>query len=112
LGRAAQGALADKELGVEMIRNLHSRANDTHAEAAKDRHHLTKGRVITADDVVHLREERVAIDATKAAHSKWLLEAAAAKIAGSSGPKSTGKKVTRMKKVPVIISCDGEEEKE
>jgi hypothetical protein len=40
------------------------------------------------------------------------LEAAAAKVAGSSGSKSTGKKVTRVKKVPVIVSCDGEEEKE
>jgi hypothetical protein len=40
------------------------------------------------------------------------LEAAAAKVAGSSGSKSTGKKVTRVKKVPVIVSWDGEEEKE
>jgi len=40
------------------------------------------------------------------------LEAAAAKVAGSTGPKSAGKKVTRVKKVPVIVSCDGEEEKE
>jgi len=42
------------------------------------------------------------------AKSKRLLEAAAAKIAGSRGPKSTGKKVTRVKKVLGIVSCDGE----
>jgi len=95
-----------------MIRNLRSGAKDTSAAAAKDRRHLTKARVITAEDVVHLREEREAIVAKKAAKSKKWLEAAAAKVAGSSGPKSTGKKATRVKKVPVIVSCDGEEEQE
>jgi len=57
LDRAAQGALADKELGVEMIRNLRSGAKDTSAAAAQHRCHLTKARVITAEDVVHLQEE-------------------------------------------------------
>jgi hypothetical protein len=62
--------------------------------------------------VVHLQEEREATKGKNAAKAKRLLEAAAAKVAGSSGPKSTGKKVTRVKIVPVIVSCDGEEEKE
>jgi len=57
LGRAVQGSRADTELGVEMIRNLHSRATDTSAAAANDRCHLTKARVITAEDMAHLQEE-------------------------------------------------------
>jgi hypothetical protein len=36
LGRSAQGALADKELGEEMVRFLCSGAKDTTAVAAKD----------------------------------------------------------------------------
>jgi hypothetical protein len=36
LERSAQGALADKQLGEEIVRFLHSGAKDTTAVAAKD----------------------------------------------------------------------------
>jgi hypothetical protein len=52
LGGSAQDALADEELGDEMLRTLCSGAKDTTAVAAKDRRHLGKARVYTAEDVV------------------------------------------------------------
>jgi hypothetical protein len=58
LGRCAEGAIADRELEGEMLRNLRSQAKDLSAASAKDRRQLTKARVIALEDVVHLREER------------------------------------------------------
>ena len=66
LGRSAQGALADKGLGDEMVRMLRSGAKDTSAAADKDRRHLAKARVIDNEDAVRLREERIQKDAIKA----------------------------------------------
>jgi len=65
LGRSAQGALADQELGDDMLRTLRSGANDTNLVAATERSHLGKARVYTAEDVVQLREESLRLKETK-----------------------------------------------
>jgi hypothetical protein len=90
LGRSAQGALADKELGDEMLRTLHSGAKDTTAVGAKDGRHHGKAPVYAAEDVVHLWEERERLDREKVAKSKMRQEKAAAKVVSSgAGSKSS-----------------------
>ena len=37
LGRAAEGATADKDLSIGMLKDLHSKAKDLSSAAAKDR---------------------------------------------------------------------------
>ena len=49
-----------------MINYLHSGAKDTSAAAAKDRCHLTKGRVIDNKQAVDMREEQMQKDTVKA----------------------------------------------
>jgi len=95
-----------------MTTDLHSGAEDTSAAAAKGQCHLTKARVITAEDMVYLQEEWDAIEAKKATKSKKWFEAAATKVARSSGPKCTEMKTTRVKNVRGIVSCDREERQE
>jgi hypothetical protein len=50
-----------------MLRTLSSQAKDLSAASAKDRRQLTKARVFTQEDVVHLREERQQMEAEKSA---------------------------------------------
>ena len=113
LGRSAQGALADKGLGVEMVRMLRSGAKDTSAAAAKDRRHLTKARVIDNEDAVRLREERIRKDAIKVQRAKnreirqQATAAAAKPVAGSA--KYAQKKATGSKEAPLSLLSDGEE---
>jgi hypothetical protein len=70
LGRSAEGAPAERDLGAEILRNLRSQAKDISVAAAKDRRQLTKARVITQEDVVHLREEREKKEAAKTAKAE------------------------------------------
>jgi hypothetical protein len=65
LGRSAQGALADNELGDEILRTLRSGANNTTTVAANDCHHLGKAHVYTAEDEVQFREDRERLDREK-----------------------------------------------
>ena len=65
LGRSAQGELADKELADEMLRTLRSGAKDTNVVAAKDRCHLGKASVFTAEDVFQISEERERLEREK-----------------------------------------------
>jgi hypothetical protein len=81
LERSAPGALADKELGEEMVRFLRSGAQDTTVAIANDWCHLCKARVYTIEDVVQLREERERIDREKATKIKMCQNKAAAKAA-------------------------------
>jgi hypothetical protein len=116
LGRSAQGALADKELGDEMLRTLRSGAKDTTVVAAKDRRHLGKARVYTAEDVVQLREGRERLDREKVTKAKMRQEKAAAKVVssgeGSKSSKHVEKKIIGTKKAPVIVLSDWEDEEE
>ena len=48
-----------------MVNYLYSGAKDTSAAAAKDRRHLTKGRVIDDEEAVRMREEKMQKDAVK-----------------------------------------------
>jgi hypothetical protein len=99
VGEAAQGAMADKELEAEMLRTLRAAAKDTSTAAAKDRRQLTKARVITSEDVVRLRDERLRIDAQNAARAEARRRkqkvVAAEGSAGSTTPKH-GKKHVRI----------------
>jgi len=70
LGRSAQCVLADNELGDELLRTLPSGAKDTNVVAAKDRHHLGKVCVYTAEDGVQLREERERLDREEVTKAK------------------------------------------
>ena len=58
LGRAAEGAAADRDLSAEMLKDLHSKAKDLSSAAAKGRRQLSKARVIDAEEVVRLQDER------------------------------------------------------
>jgi hypothetical protein len=53
-----------------LLRNLCSQAKDLSAASAQDRRQLTKARVITQEDVVHLREEREQKEAEKSARAE------------------------------------------
>ena len=116
LGRSAQGALADKELGDEMLKTIRSGAKDTNVVAVKDPGHLGKARVFTAEDVVQLREERERLDREKVTKAKMHQEKAAAKIVssgeGSKSSKHVEKKIISTKKAPVIVLSDWEDEEE
>ena len=113
LGRSAQGALAEKGLANEMVKYLRSGAKDTSAAAAKDRRHLTKGRVIDNEQAVDMREERMQKDAVKAQKAKnreikqQAAAAAAEPVANSA--KRAQKKATRSKEAPLSLLSDGEE---
>ena len=110
LGRTAQGALADKGLGDEMVRMLRSGAKDTSAAAAKDRRHLTKARVIDNEDSVRLREERIPVKAQRAKNRDTRQQAAVADakpVAGSE--KCAQKKATGSKEAPLSLLSDEEE---
>ena len=58
LGRAAEGVAADRNLSTGMLKNLCSKAKDLSSAAAKDFCQLSKARVIDAEEVVHLQDER------------------------------------------------------
>ena len=57
LGRAAEGAAADKDLSAGMLKDLRSKANDLSSAAAKDRRQLSKARVVDSEEVARLRGE-------------------------------------------------------
>ena len=57
IGRAAEGAAADKDLSTGMLKDLRSKAKDLSSAAAKDRRQLSKARVIDFEEVVHLLDE-------------------------------------------------------
>ena len=69
LGRAAEGAAAEKDLSAGMLKNLRSKAKDLCSAAARDRRQLSKARVIDSEDVVHLRDKRELVDSKKAARA-------------------------------------------
>jgi hypothetical protein len=58
LGRCAEGAIADRDLEGEMLRNMPCQAKDPFTASAIDHRQLTKVRLITQNDVVYLRAER------------------------------------------------------
>ena len=96
-----------------MVRILRLEAKDTSAAAAKDRRHLTRGRVIDNEDAVRLREERMQQDAVKAQRAKnreirQQAATAAAKPVASSA-KRAQRKATGSKEVPLSLLSDGEE---
>jgi len=99
-----------------MLRTLRSGAKDTTAVAAKDRRHLGKACVYTAEDVVQLREERERLDREKVAKAKMRQEKAAPKVVssgtGSKSSKHAEKKIIGAKKAPVIVHSDWEDEEE
>ena len=66
LGRAAEGAAADKDLGTGMPKDLHSKAKDLSSAAARGCQ-LSIARAINYEEVVHLWSERERIDNKKAA---------------------------------------------
>lgn len=53
----AEGVIAHRHLEAELLRNLHSQANDLSAASAKHSCQLTKASEITFEEVVLLREE-------------------------------------------------------
>ena len=75
-----------------MVNYLRSGAKDTSAAAAKDRHHLAKGRVIDNEQAADMREGRMQKDAVKAQKAKnreikQQAAAAAAKPVASSAKR-------------------------
>jgi len=93
-----------------MLRTLRSGAKDTNQVAAKDRCHLGKARVYTAEDVVQLGEERERLGREKVTKAKMRQEKAAAKVVssgeGSKSSKHVEKKIIGIKKAPVIVLSD------
>jgi hypothetical protein len=114
LGRSAAGALAEKDLGEEMLRDLRSQAKDVSVAATKDRRHLTKARVITHADVVALREERLRLDRQKEERAKKRQQKAAVKAATSAASSSGATKATvkRSQRTQVVELSDGEGQEE
>jgi len=104
LGRCAEGAIADRELEGELLRNLRSWAKDLSAASAKDRHQLTKARVIIQEDVVHLREEREQKEAEKSARA----EARKRKQTATASKKIEGLSTTsNREKQHSMVNCAG-----
>ncbi|KAF8538642.1 hypothetical protein BDD12DRAFT_884607 [Trichophaea hybrida] len=99
-----------------MVRFLPSGAKNTTAVAAKDRRHLGKACVYSAEDVVQLREERERIDQENAAKIKKRQDKAAAKAApvgkGLKGSKHAEKQGVGSKKVDTNCLSDGDDEEE
>ena len=62
--------MADMDLESEMIKTICSSAKDTSTKAAKDRRHLTRARVITAQDIIRLRAEKDDKDTQKRKNRK------------------------------------------
>ena len=69
LGRAAEGAAADKDLSTGMLKDLRSKAKYLSRAAARDCRQLSKARVIDSKEVVLLRDERGRVDSEKAARA-------------------------------------------
>ena len=69
LGRAAEGAAADKDLSTGMLKDLHSKAKDLSSAAARDHRQLSKARVIDSEEVVRLRDKRERVDSDRAARA-------------------------------------------
>ena len=57
LGRAAEGAAADRDLSARMLKDLCSKTKNLSSAVAKDRRQLPKARLIDAEEVVCLRDE-------------------------------------------------------
>ena len=94
LGRAAEGAAADKDLSAGMLKDLRSKAKDLSSAAAKDRRQLSKARVIDSEEVVRLRDERERKDnkaVRAAAREEKKKQAATKKLALRT--KSKGKEI-------------------
>jgi hypothetical protein len=82
LGRCAEGAIADRDLEGEILRNLPCQANDLFPVSAIDHRRLTKVRVITQDEVVYLRAESEKKEPEKSATAearKWKQTASTSK---------------------------------
>ena len=58
LGRAAEGAAADRDLSAGMLKDLCSKAKNLSSAAAKDRRQLSEARLIDAEEVICLRDGR------------------------------------------------------
>jgi len=101
LGRCAEGAIAGRDLEGEMLRNLSCQAKDLFAASANDRHQLTKARVITQEDVVHLREEREQKEpkksATAEARKRKQTATASKEIEGFSATSNREKQCSMVK---------------
>jgi len=62
--------------------------------------------------VAYLQEEQDGIDDKHAVKSEQSLEPAATAVAGSSGPRSTGKKESGINELPGNVDCTVKEERE
>ena len=98
LGRAAEGAAAEKDLSAGMLKDLRSKAQDLCSAAARDRRQLSKARVIDSEDVVHLRDKREMVDSKKAARAAAWAE----KKKQGTAKKPAAKTRTKGKGVEVI----------
>jgi len=116
LGRCAKGAIADRELEGEILRNLRSQAKDLSAVSAEDRRQLTKARVITHEDVVHLREEREQNEAEKStraeARKRKQTATASKRMGGLSATSNREKQHSIVKCASTNVQKAGSDEEE
>ena len=117
LGRCVEGAIADRDLEGEMPRNLHSQAKDLSAASTKDHCQLTKARVITQEDVVHLREETEQKEAKKSASAeawkrKQTATASSKEIEGLSATSNQEKQHSMVKCAGTNLQKAGSDEEE
>ena len=105
MGRAAEGAAADKDLIAEMLKALRSKAKDLSSAAAKDRRQLAGARMVGSEEVVRLRDERERKDDNKAVR-----EAAREKKKQGTTKKLVPRTKSKGKEVEVISLEEGLEE--
>jgi hypothetical protein len=116
LGRSDQGARGDYKLGDELLRTLCSGAKDPAVVSVKDHYHFGTTHVYSAEDDVEPSDERVRLENQRLAIGQSCQEQAAAKVV-SSGQGSKSSELPEMmiigvKKVPVIVLSDWEDEEQ
>ena len=99
------GAAVDKDLSTGTLKDLHSKAKDLSSEAARDRHQLSKARVIDSEEVVCLRDKRERVDSERAARA-----AAWTKKNRGTAEKLADRTKSKGKEIEVINLEEGLEE--
>jgi len=112
LGQAAREALAEARLQAELVKELRTQLSGP-AKSTKDRRHLSKARVITAEDVAELFEKMELQEAEKLAKQNTRRNKrlpGAEPIPKAKVPKQQPRERVRIVEEPVVHVFETEED--
>lgn len=112
LNKGLQGMITEKEIGDALYRQYRNRVENKPATKTNDRRRLTKARVVTTGDVIHLREECEVANKKKTEKKgrgrRRPKKAVSDETSGPSMPRTQQQRVQIAQRVTVHIDSEDE----